>query len=223
MAHRKPLPLGEKFGRLTVVEESHRVESRLYLRCVCECGGSLVVHLSSLRTGATKSCGCLRSELSRVRQSTHGLSSSRFYKIWLKMRERCHDPHAINYERYGALGIRVCERWQKFEHFRDDMHASYQEHVEQHGTRDTSIDRIENALGYLPGNCRWATEFEQRRNKSTNHLIEFNGRTQALHDWGRETGLGGRTIYKRLQRGWSVERALTEPRDDTRHKQWRSQ
>src|SRR5882762_7196517 len=98
------------------------------------------------------------------------------YRIWCAMRERCNSPNHIEYHRYGARGIHVCEHWDSFEHFISDM-----------GKRPSaqhSIDRRPNKEGnYEPSNCRWATSSEQQRNKSSSIMLTYFGETLHVLEW----------------------------------------
>jgi hypothetical protein len=195
--------IGRRFGRLTVVEDcgSVRTGAKSYrhnFRCVCECGKILIVSRSHLTSGHTKSCGCLRAEI-RV---THGQSDSHLYHIWEQIKQRCCNQNDKKYINYGGRGIYLCDEWQSFKPFASWSYANgYRE--------DLSIDRINNDDGYRPGNCRWATRYQQMNNTSRNVRITFNGKTQTLAQWSRETGLNYRTLHNRLFRsGWPVEKAL---------------
>ncbi len=122
---------------------------------------------------------------------------------WRSMKQRCQNPKAHEYENYGGRGITICERWSSsFDLFCEDM-----------GPRPpgTSIERIDNNGNYEPGNCKWASRIEQRRNTRFNRLLTLNGRTQPMSAWVEETGIQWDTIYARLKRGWSIEKALTFP------------
>lgn len=123
---------------------------------------------------------------------------------WNGMKSRCLNPNNAQYHNYGGRGITVCERWrQSFEAFCEDM-----------GPRPpgTSIDRINNDLGYSPENCRWATPAVQRRNQRTSHYLEFDGKRMVLQDWADYIGISRATLDHRINLlGWSVERALTTP------------
>lgn len=133
------------------------------------CEKTFLVPKYRLKHGQGKFCSRICQWESRkgiVFNKTHGLSNTRFFKIWQAMRRRVNDKNYRNYARYGGKGIKVCERWYKFENFRDDMYESYVEHFNRYGAKDTSIDRIDNAGNYEPNNCRWATLVEQRRNTS---------------------------------------------------------
>lgn len=74
-----------------------------------------------------------------------------------------------------------------------------------------SIDRINGSKGYEPSNCRWATSVEQGRNRCDNRMLTFNGLTMCVSEWAEKLGMSAHTLSRRLQHGWSVERALTEP------------
>lgn len=115
---------------------------------------------------------------------------------------RCTNPKNDSYADYGAKGITVCDRWLKFENFIADM-----------GKRPSagySIDRENNAKGYTPGNCRWATAVQQNRNRpSVNVNLTLGGKTQCVAAWAKELGVSKHMLHGRINAGWSVERALT--------------
>ncbi|ARI78237.1 hypothetical protein [Halobacillus mangrovi] len=149
----------QKFGRLTVIEESGRAEGSGHIKwlCKCDCGNETSVRADHLRSNHTKSCGCKR--------RPHGMRCTRFYRIWTCMKQRATNENAQNYNDYGGRGIILCPRWRKFENFRDDMYESYVKHVDQHGESNTSIERMNNDKRYTPWNCRFATWEEQANNR----------------------------------------------------------
>lgn len=138
---------------------------------------------------------------------THGHSTkrrkTRTYQSWLTMRERCNSPRHASYEWYGAKGISVCKRWASFECFLEDM-----------GTvpDGMSLERKDSTKNYEPENCRWATQVEQQNNRTNNRRLTLNGETHTTAEWTRILPLTRHTIFSRLRRGWSEERALSEPR-----------
>lgn len=118
------------------------------------------------------------------------------------MKQRCDNPKAISYKRYGARGISVCEEWQEFKPFYDwAMANGYQENL--------TIDRIDNDGNYEPSNCRWATNKEQQNHTSYNRLYTYKGETLTIAQWAEKAGISRNMLYKRLLRGWSIEKALT--------------
>lgn len=121
------------------------------------------------------------------------------YRTWKVMRNRCERPADRHYSDYGGRGIKVCERWRKFANFLADM-----------GERPAgmTIERIDNAKGYEPGNCKWATRHEQDRNRRDNRVLEIDGERLILLDACRKYGRNFDSVRDRLNRGWSVERAL---------------
>lgn len=195
---------GETFGRWTVIRIIGMRKSGAIWLCACDCGTERAVDHSGLISGASKSCGCLRRELTRKRSTTHGMSRSSEHCIWTKMIQRCTNPSDKKYSSYGGRGIAVCESWRKsFQAFYADM-----------GPRPStghSIERIDNDGDYSPENCRWATATEQGNNKRNNHMLTFDGRTMTLAQWDRERGFRGGVILYRLQHGWSIEEAITTP------------
>lgn len=130
---------------------------------------------------------------------------SRTYRSWRHALERCNSENDIHFHLYGGRGIKVCERWFKFENFLEDMGNCPQ---------GLSLDRIDVDGNYELENCRWATQQEQANNRRDNHYIEFNGRNQTIAEWGRELGLEGYLIEQRLNKlGWSVEKTLMTPKN----------
>ena len=111
--------IGNRYGKLTVIEYHHSRKGSVYWLCQCECGMSTVVKGTALRTGHTKSCGCTAHETQF--QKTHGEShchKTRLYNIWVHMRNRCNNPHREAYKWYGGKGVKVCEEWNDYSNFR---------------------------------------------------------------------------------------------------------
>lgn len=197
MAH---VSVGMVFSRLTVVDYVGTVAYAKRYLCRCTCGTETVVRAANLVSGDTKSCGCLRRE--RASEGTHHLTKTPIWRIWSAMRERCSNPRNKRYPRYGARGIRVCERWDSFENFYIDM-----------GPRPSlkhTLERLDNDGHYCKENCTWATKSVQARNRRTTVRATFRGQTKAVADWCDELGLPYKKTISRISRqGWSVERAFT--------------
>jgi hypothetical protein len=197
---------GWKFGRLTVIkclglQQTSTRPKNVWL-CVCECGADAQILGESLRSGATKSCGCLRAELTSKRLKTHGHSrSSQTYKSWASMIQRCSNPKKKEYGCYGGRGIDVCKRWLVFANFLADMGER---------PKGLTLDRIDNDLGYGPLNCRWANHIEQSRNRRTNRPLTLDGETLLLSDWAQRIGINISTLSERLDK-WPLREALTRP------------
>ena len=192
---------GRTFGRLTALT-SVRVGKRKGWLCQCSCGQTTKVVTAKLTSGWTSSCGCLHKEVCAATKRTHGMSRTRTYATWLQMNRRCDLPSHEAYKDYGGRGIRVCERWLKFENFYED--------VGEPPFEGASLDRIDNDLGYSPENTRWATKLQQANNRRTTRRISFNGVSKTLREWADVLGVSVKTLTSRVYlREWDIERALT--------------
>lgn len=200
--------VGKRFGRLLVIADAgyhvkaggQRTSKWL---CQCDCGKETFVVGYKIRNGLTKSCGCIKKEkMSAGLNRSHGMTNSPEYETWCSMIKRCQNENDSNYHRYGGRGISVCKEWLSFDNFLSDM-----------GSRptNTSIDRIDVNGNYEPSNCRWSTQKEQGNNRRNNRLINFNGQEKTLSEWACQTGIGVRTLWYRLNSGWSIDIALTAP------------
>ena len=194
--------IGKKYGRLTVLEQRGIDQRGEYLwLCRCDCGNMVVRKGHDIRTGRTKSCGCIHQESI----TKHGMSDTRLYSIWHAMNQRCFNANNSRYANYGGRNITVCDDWRdSFETFRDWAMAN--------GYRDDlTIDRIDVNGSYSPGNCQWITNKEQQNNRRNNRMIEFNGEKKSLQQWAEKLNINNRALRKRIRSGWTKERALTEP------------
>lgn len=124
----------------------------------------------------------------------------REYASWVNMRQRCTNPKLKSFKNYGMRGITYCRRWELFENFLADMGEA---------GPGMTLERIDNNGDYGPENCRWATRAEQNLNKRNLVRYEWDGKSQTLAEWSRETGIGRVTLLKRLQRGVPAELAFT--------------
>jgi hypothetical protein len=187
---------GMRFSRLTAI--SYVGGSKWHFSC--ECGGSTTTKAGKVKSGHTKSCGCLNSEVTAKRNTTHGLSYSLAYNSWRGMKERCDNPKHSHYARYGGRGIGYDQSWQSFEAFFADMGECPADH---------SLDRIDGSAGYSAQNCRWATEETQQNNTRQNVRITLNGESLTAAQWARKLEIPVQRIYSRIRNGWSHERALS--------------
>ena len=196
---------GKIFGRLTVVKEGERRNSRMYWICKCKCGNTKEIGACSLRSGHTKSCGCLKKEKSAEKgknSATHRMIDTREYSTWSSMKSRCNNKKHTEYHNYGGRGIKICKRWNKFENFFEDM---------GNRPKNRSIDRKNNEGDYYKENCRWSTRVEQANNRRTNRFLIYEGERLNFVQWQEKLKLKTGTIGDRINAGWSTERTIETP------------
>jgi hypothetical protein len=203
----------QTFGKLIVIERASNGNSRPHWLCQCECGNNIIVKGDSLRSGNTKSCGCLNKENLLQRNTTHGMCKrgevSNTYRSWQSMRERCYYQAHKNFDTYGGRGITVCDEWKNsFEAFYKDMGEC---------PKGYSLDRIDSNGNYELNNCRWATRKEQADNRRNSLKLTYLGRTDTLKNFSEEYNIPYTTVIDRLKRGWSIEKTLTTLNKKRRH------
>lgn len=193
--------IGQTYGRLTAISVigSNGLKN---LKCVCSCGGETLINSHSF--GRTKSCGCLKAESSArtaiFTNYRHGMSRSKVFAVWASMLQRCRDSKCKAFKNYGGRGIMVCEKWQTFEGFFEEMGEP---------GKNQSIDRIDVNGNYSKENCRWTDRKTQSRNRRSNRTITFNGKTACISEWSENLGLSKTLIRTRLNLGWPVEDVLS--------------
>lgn len=202
--------IGERFGRLVVQTSVGKNPNGRYLwLCLCDCGNFWTVLGHNLKNGHTKSCGCLSAELASVRNRTHGQNrrglTTRTYSVWRGMMQRCYYKKHKGYKYWGGRGIKVCERWHKFENFFADVGDI---------PEGLTLDRKDNEGDYEPGNWRFATVQEQSNNRRSNHWLTQKDVTKNITQWAKELGINPKTLGNRVYNGWSEERALSTPSKD---------
>lgn len=213
---------GDKYGRLTILEE---VEPTINIKgqkirrflCQCECGNKKIVSFYNLLKGNTRSCGCLKKESEQrfglTRKYPKEAVSSRLYRIWFSMKQRCYDSKSSNFYLYGGRGISVCAEW------KNDYISFYNWAVTNGYSDSLSIDRINNNGNYEPSNCRWATRREQANNTRRNTILTLGNESHTASEWSRITNIGLSTILQRKNvYKWSDERTLTTNPKDYRNK-----
>lgn len=205
---------GGKYGKLTVIGVERRVGGKAYWNCVCDCGGKCVVSGTDLRSGHTRSCGCLLKETRRKNASRNWLANrdiptdpetyKNVQRAFFSMHHRCssayHDTMA-----YHDRGITVCDEWKDFGNF---LSWAINNGFEQ----GLTLDRIDVNGNYSPNNCRWVTNKVQQNNKRNNVRITIGEETKTLSQWCEVYGVGKATVRQRMKRGWPQERWFEAPR-----------
>ena len=208
---------GQVVGKLTVegiVEKTKLGKecSDRKWRCKCECGNTVNVKGSSLRSKRTRSCGCSKGEFISDIRSTHGHSrcggaKQGTYRSWQGAKRRTTDPKHHNYNNYGGRGIKMCDEW-------TDKENGFFNFLRDMGERppNTTLDRIDNNGDYTKENCRWATLSEQGSNSRNANPITYKGETLTRTQWAERVDINVSTLQNRLQNlGWTIERTLTTP------------
>ncbi len=193
---------GQRFGRLVVVSRGPDSKNTARTRrwfCICDCGLERLVASTSLKSGGTVSCGCIRRKEGAVTRKPE-------YAIWQGILNRCRNSNVRSFKNYGGRGISVAPEWQTFEQFYADM-----------GPRPStshSVERKDVDGNYGPGNCLWATAREQCNNRRNTRRVMYRGELMPLAEAVRRAGsvIHIEAAWVRLRTGWTPEAALETPR-----------
>jgi hypothetical protein len=181
---------GQRFGRLVVVSFVDKKGSHARWRVCCDCGTEKTLIGGSFTQGRTQSCGCYRRErLCKNADAPH--KKDPLYTVWRGIIQRCTDKNNKRWGSYGGRGITVCKEWLDFGVFRRDMAPR---------PDGAQIDRINNNVGYSKSNCKWVTSKENCRNRRSNVLVEYDGRTMTVSEAAELSGIPRLRIYQRLAR-----------------------
>ena len=180
----------EKFGRWTVqyFVKKNSCGASIW-HCKCDCGTEKDLTVTTLVSGYSKSCGCLRDETTSKLSTSHGMSKTRLYKEWIAMKDRCYRKSHEFYEYYGGKGIKICNEWKNsFENFRDwALQNGYED--------DLTIDRIDNDKDYCPSNCRWVDLKFQANNRTNNILVFYGDEWISVEKVMEQTGKTYNQVY----------------------------
>jgi hypothetical protein len=159
-----------------------------------------------MTSGASTSCGCYCVEQIKKSNTTHGhlrnYGVTPEYATWIGMKDRCLNPKSNAWDSYGGRGIGIDPAWLDFDTFFKHMGRR---------PRGTSLDRLDNNLGYSQSNCAWRSQVDQSNNTRRNHVVELDGRRLTVSQWAKITGLMQSTIGYRLKKKWTVRESLTKP------------
>lgn len=192
---------GNKYNMLTVLELRRNANGVNMWLCKCDCGNETFVRASNLKSGAVKSCGCLRKP-----KPKHGMSNSKLYRVWNGMKNRCYCKTVKSYKDYGARGIDVCDEW------RNSPEAFISWALKNGYSDGMTIERIDNEKGYSPDNCKWISKGEQTKNRRNCRLYTYNGKTQVLSEWCKELNVDYKMTHNRINKlHWTFEKAIETP------------
>lgn len=215
----KPILVGAEFTRWTVIgpgpaqrKKNGKPMRTSLVRCIE--GNEAIVQNGHLRSGHSRSCGCLRKDVSRELNTTHGCGKAgqrpRIYFCWHGMMQRTSNANSKAFKNYGGRGIVVCERWHSFENFLNDMGR---------GKPGWTLERIDNSKGYCLENCCWATRVRQCRNKRNNVVLTVRGITGCLIELCERFGVRFSLVRRRIALGWPTEKAFFDPSRRSRRQQ----
>lgn len=187
-----------KFNNWEVIDCSEKK----YWQCKCTlCGSERKVVGADVRSGRSKSCGCTRSanmaQAAKDKNTTHGRSDKTEQIIWSDMKRRCYSKNRPDYQRYGARGIKVCERWLVGDGVNSGLYCFIQD-MGMRPSRNHTLDRLDNDGDYTKDNCRWATREEQNYNKRNTFKFFAFGKEFTLSEASKAYGIKEGTIYQRI-------------------------
>lgn len=191
--------LGKTFNRLTIIEDLGWPLRDREVMARCECGIIKSYLLNSIKSGNSKSCGCLKSDLSKIRNKTHGLLRHPLYKVWQAMKNRCYNERYSGYANYGGNGVVICEVWRSdFKSFYDWAIDKWKPGLQLDKDK---LSPFQTGKEYSPEYCCFITPAENKDITSRTVLIELNGTIKSLSSWRRELKVGRYEACKLIKTG----------------------
>lgn len=215
---------GKRIDKVVVLglnrKEKRPNNTYYYWNCVCDCGKEFVRERGSLldKRSTNKSCGCFSQKRLSAMRKKHMMTETRIYGIYCGMKSRVTNPNNRKFKHYGGRGIKIYEDWlDDFTNFKNDMFESYENHVNLHGEKDTTLERIDVDGDYEPSNCKWATLKEQKNNQQV-HKRRFEainlttgkkviGTNQT--EVAKILGITSHDVYKGLNGGRKTAKGFT--------------
>lgn len=193
--------IGNKFNLLSVIDYHSKIGYNKKYLCKCDCGNFKVISGYKIKSGHTKSCGCLHAKIMSQISTTHGYTKKGkkhlLYYIWHNIKNRCNNKKLQSYKNYGGRGIFICESWLNPKTFIDWC-------INNGWEKGLEIDRINNNDGYYPENCRFVTASENQFN-TRRSINSFSRKC-------RDIGVDADLVRDRIRNGWDLEKALTHPK-----------
>ena len=198
--------LGQKYGRLTVIEIIKPKKGLTKWRCKCDCGNEYIGIGKYIKYGNIKSCGCIAKELQE-----NAIVYKRIYKVFRGMIERCYNPKNKNFKNYGGRGITICEEWKKDP--RKFIDWAYKNGYNEKAKKwECTIDRIDVNGNYEPNNCRWVDMKIQAKNKRRSGRIgkKYNiyGKEMTVKEIEEKYEISQQLFNYRIKKGMSNEEAV---------------
>lgn len=201
---------GQVFGNLTVLKDTGKRNHnrRVIWLCKCSCPKQSVIEVSgnNLQTGNTTGCGCRRAGKIIHGHARRNGNEHPLYHIWESMKDRCCNPNNLQYKDYGGRGIKVCNEWY------NNPGLFIEFGIDSGWQKGLQIDRKDNDGNYCPENCRFVTRSQNMFNRRNTIKVIINNKERSLFEVCREYSIPYILVKGRLQRGWSIEKALTEPK-----------
>lgn len=194
--------VGQTFGNLTIIEALNSSGQYRMVMAECICGKVKEYSLDNIKSGKSKSCGCVR-----PRAVKHGLIHHPLYWVFSGMKDRCYNSNSRVYHLYGGSGVRICDEWL------NDFLSFYNWAINNGWQPGLEIDKDIKGTGllYSPETCCFVTEKQNCNKRRSSKYLTFDSETKTVAEWSDLVGLSQQVIYKRMKRGWSVEKSLTTP------------
>lgn len=196
---------GNRYCKLVVLKRLENAKGGIPVwECLCDCGNVTRVRGNNLKSGAVKSCGCLKKEAKPTLR--HNMSKTRLYREWASIKRRCYTKSDKGYKNYGLRGIKMCDDWK-------NSFESFMKWALENGYTDAlTIERIDVNKDYCPENCAWIPFDEQQKNRRTCRYFRYKGKEKNLSEWCKELGLSYKNVHNRIYKlGWTFEKAISEP------------